>query len=561
MFISKKISLEFFICCIALIVSAQQYPQGYFRNPLDIPIELAGNFGECRPNHFHSGIDIKTQGKENLKVYAVADGYISRIKMERGGFGHALYITHPNGYTTLYAHLNNFIPAVQKYTRDRQYEKENWEIDIQLKPSQFPIKKGQQIAWSGNTGGSTAPHLHFEIRSTETEHPLNPQLFGFSITDNIPPKPTQLAIYDLTKSIYEQKPQILALSNKGDYVPATKTIQVNSPIVGVGLNVFDYMNGSTNTLAFYTAEVYMDDLPKGRILLDDIGYDVTRYLHAYADIKTRKATGNWVQLLFRLPGNNLKHLYQNFDQYGMDIFDGKLHNIRIELKDVYDNLSTVSFGVQYTPPAIPFSCDEQLMKPGETSSFEHPNIKFKLNEDALYDDVCFRFSTSKDINSLSDKYTLHESGVPIHSYFLLYIKPNKPVPFELRDKLAMIYSDGNDENGRAAKYDTERWYTAKVRNFGTYRLVADTVAPTIKNLQQGNDLSKAKSMSFTATDNITSVKEFRAELDGKWLCFEQRGSTYFYIFDEHCSKGKHTLVVTAKDENDNIRTLKYSFTR
>src|SRR5262245_35924347 len=174
---------------------APDYPQNYFRNPLDIPILLAGNFGECRPGHFHSGIDIKTQGVENQVVRAAADGYISRIKMEKGGFGHALYITHANGYTTLYAHLNDFVAPVQKYVRERQYKNEKYELDIDLTPGQFPVKKGEQIAWSGNTGASTAPHLHFEIRDSKTEHPVNPQLFGFAIADNMPPVPTLLAIY------------------------------------------------------------------------------------------------------------------------------------------------------------------------------------------------------------------------------------------------------------------------------------------------------------------------------------------------------------------------------
>lgn len=556
----KLICFAVLIICVGKQAGAQ-YPQGYFRNPLDIPIELAGNFGECRPNHFHSGIDIKTQSKENFKVYAAADGYISRIKMERGGFGHALYVTHPNGYTTLYAHLNDFIPAVQKHMKTKQYEKESWELDIQLDPSQFPVKKGQQIAWSGNTGGSTAPHLHFEIRDTKTEHPLNAQLFGFNVTDNISPKPTQIAIYDLTRSIYEQKPQILSLVNKGIYTTANSIIKIHAPKAGLGINVFDYMNGSSNTLAFYTAEVYMDDMPAGKITLDDIGYDVTRYLHAYTDIKTKKNIGSWIQLMFKLPGNELDHIYEGFEQYGLDISDGQTHDVRIVLKDVYGNSTDIKTALQYEPPATEFTCERMWMKANQQNSFEHPNVKFTLDEAALYDDVCFQFSADTDIKNYSDRYQLHESSIPVHTYFTLYLKPNKPVPFELRDKIVIMQSDGKDESGRAAKFGDEGWYSAKVRSFGKYWLVSDNTAPVIRSLQKSNNLSTAKSISFTAKDDITSVKEFRAELDGKWLCFEKRGSTYFYIFDEHCSKGKHTLVVTARDENDNVQTLKYSFTR
>ena len=196
------------------------YPKDYFRNPLDIPIVLAGNFGECRPNHFHSGIDIKTNEKENYKVYAAAEGYISRIKMEPGGFGHALYVAHPNGYTTLYAHLNDFMPAVQQYVTEQQYKIESWELDITVDPAKFPVKKGEQIAWSGNTGGSAGPHLHFEIRNSATEHPLNPLLFGLPVVDKIPPRPTQLAFYPMPHGIYSLDPQVVKLKNKAHMVGA-----------------------------------------------------------------------------------------------------------------------------------------------------------------------------------------------------------------------------------------------------------------------------------------------------------------------------------------------------
>ena len=306
-----------FLLVLPLFVSAQQkpsansdYPQDYFRNPLDIPILLAGNFGECRPGHFHSGVDIKTLGKENEPVHAAADGYISRVKMEKGGFGHGLYIIHPNGYTTLYAHLNDFMPALQKYLRKEQYEKKRWDVDLQLSPGQFPVKKGQFIAWSGNTGGSTAPHLHFEIRNTRTEHPLNPELFGLPIVDNVPPVPVEVVFYN--GNIYDQDHLAITLSKKGNiYKPLrtsnahnridNDTVDIPNGIIGVGINVDDFMNGSENTLAFYTATLYLDDSLQAQITLDDIGYDVTRYVNGYADFRTKEQQHKWVQCLFQLP--------------------------------------------------------------------------------------------------------------------------------------------------------------------------------------------------------------------------------------------------------------------
>lgn len=554
------------LSCLSITTNAQQmadFPKGYFRNPLNIPISLAGNFGECRPNHFHSGLDIKTDGKENYPVYAAADGYISRIKMERGGFGHALYITHPNGYTTLYAHLNNFIPAIQQYMKDKQYEQESWEVDIYPEKDQFRVKKGQQIAWSGNTGGSTAPHLHFEIRDTKTEHPVNPQLFGFQINDEIAPKPTQIALYDLNNSIYEQQPKLVSLRGSGKTYIIPDTVGINTNLAGIGLNVYDYMNGSSNTLNFYTATVYMDDALQSEVMLQNIGYEETRYLHAYVDYKTRKNNGTWIQLLFRLPGNFLESIFPqlNNTKGGLPLADANAHNVRIELEDGEGNISTISFYIKSTGNGERMSCKSNLFTVNKDNAFENPNVKFTLGDKALYDNICFDFSKQTDISSYSDRYSIHRSNVPVHTYFDLYIKPNKPIPFELRDKVAMIYDDGKDESGSGATFD-DGWYKIKTRQLGTYRLITDNTPPVLKALQaDGANLSKASTIRFSAKDETTSVKKFRAELNGKWLCFEQKGSTYVYTFDEHCPRGTHDLVVTATDENNNTQTLRYTFTR
>src|SRR6476660_4530559 len=163
--------LSFFVSTTLL---AQPYPQGYFRSPLNIPMQLVANFGELRANHWHMGLDIRTQQKQNLPVYAAAEGYISRVKIEPGGFGRAIYINHPNGYTTLYAHLNNFFPALERYVKEKQYSTESWSIYLEIPPDLFPVKKGTFIAYSGTTGGSQAPHLHFEIRKTDVDVNLNP---------------------------------------------------------------------------------------------------------------------------------------------------------------------------------------------------------------------------------------------------------------------------------------------------------------------------------------------------------------------------------------------------
>jgi murein DD-endopeptidase MepM/ murein hydrolase activator NlpD len=558
-----------------LYVTAQKpadYPKDYFRNPLDIPIVLAGNFGECRPNHFHSGLDIKTGGKENMAVYAAADGYISRIKMERGGFGHALYVTHPNGYTTLYAHLNKFMPAVQEYMVASQYKKENWEQDIALEPTQFPVKKGEQIAWSGNTGSSTAPHLHFEIRNAQTEHPLNPQLFGFDIKDNIAPKPTQIALYNMSKGVYEQIPAIYELTKKGEnYTTVKDTVIVTGEQMGVAVNVNDYMNGSDNTLTYYTAALFMNDAPFIKIKLDDIGYDVTRYMHAFIDYKTKKQTGDWLQCLFQMDGNRLDNIYEYASEYRRYSQRGRLEfaddlpkTVRIELTDAMGNATKISFIIKCKKivDTTADNCDPaNKFVVYKANKYYSPNIELEMDDKSIYEGLCFAVGKKYDADNYSARYEIHKNYVPVHTYFSLRIKPDKAVPLNMKDKVALVYNDGKDETGKAATLD-EGWYKAQVRNFGEYRLVADKEPPVITPPQnKGTDFSTATEISIGAKDAITSVKKFTALLDGKWICFEQKGDVFVYTFDEHCPKGKHVLAVTAIDENNNKATLKYNFTR
>ncbi len=559
----KRILL--FVCLLPLIATAQKYPTDYFRNPLNIPILLAGNFGECRGGHFHSGLDIKTNGKENQPVLAAAEGYVSRIKMDKGGFGHALYITHPNGYTTLYAHLNKFAPKIQKYLRAEQYKAEKWDLDLQLDASQFPVKKGEQIAFSGNTGSSSAPHLHFEIRDTRTEHPLNPQLFGFNIKDNKAPVPLEVAIYDMRKSIYDQAPRLVAVKKSKDvYQPADGIIISSSTINGIGIHVNDYMDGSENTLNFYNVKLYVNDELVTDISLDDIGYDVTRYLHAYADYKAKEQKDKWIQCLFQLKGNGLDHIY-NFPSGdgNVNIEQDQEAKVRIELTDNNGNTSMVAFTLRVENVAADGApkCDARF-KANAKNSFDDLNVNFSLPETALYDDVCFIFSRSDAPTGYSSTYEIGKSYVPVHNYFDLNIKPEKTIPFGLRDKVAMRYSDGKTTNGRAATPTDKGWYTASVRNFGAYSLVADnelpTIVPAVKN---GSNLSKAKRVTFTVKDAITSIKRCRAEMNGQWLLLEQHGNSFFYEFDEHCPKGKNTMVIVATDENNNTNTLRYTFTR
>lgn len=547
----------------------QQHPQNYFKNPLEIPITLSGGFAECRPNHFHTGLDMKTNQKENLRVLTAAEGYISRISISHSGYGNCLYVTHPNGYTTVYGHLNDFFPELQKYVVEQQYLKELWNLDFSLTPEQFPVSQGQLIAYSGTTGGSMGPHLHFEIRDTKTEHVLNGFLFGLPIKDSRAPEAKRLAIYDGSKSIYNQDPLILpTIQNGNQFHISTNVLTSKSPIVFLGIQAQDYMNNSTNWLGIYKMSLYLDDKIQFSTRMDELDFAQNRYMNAYADFKTKEKTGTWFQGLYKLPNNQLNVYDFNLNNGFIDISEGLTHEIRIELEDPFKNKSEVRFAIKYNG-AMPTqdTCKDVILKAKEGGSIETKTLQFYAGEKAFYDDICLEYTEKESPQYWSNTFQLSTTEIPIHTACGLNIKLNKPVPFELRSKLIFVHHvksaslpGNNPQDGMAVSYKNS-WASAQIKTFGNYYVDIDTVAPKITPLQKDSDITTRKMIQFKVEDDKTSVTEFKAELNGQWLRFVRSGNRYSYVFDDYCPVGKNTLIVSAEDENENRRTFTLNFVR
>ena len=271
---------------------------GYFSYPLSIKPKLNANFGEMRPNHFHMGLDLSTESRENLPIYAPADGYIARIKIEQGGFGRAMYLNHPNGLTTLFAHMNKFIPSAEQYLRGKQYEQENWKIDLMIPEGVLPVKKGELIGYSGNTGASQGPHVHFEIRDTQTESCYNPLRLLFPIIDNVPPVIYKLLFYDRDKSIYEQVPLSVPLKKVGNTYKPLATISLPYTKAIIAVQTIDRITGAANQYGIFKAELLSEDKLISSFELDSIGYDKTRNLNGHIDYLSRFRGGGYYQMLF-----------------------------------------------------------------------------------------------------------------------------------------------------------------------------------------------------------------------------------------------------------------------
>lgn len=556
-----------FLLLLPQFMQAQQlpekhYPKGYFRNPMNIPIELAGNFGELRPNHFHSGIDIKTQQRENLPVHAAAEGFVSRVGISHLGFGNVLYIDHPNGYTTVYAHLNRFYPKLEAYITSKQYEQESWATNITLPAGLFPVKKGEFIAWSGNTGGSGGPHVHFEIRDTKTEKPVNPMLFGFSIPDTRKPEISRIVVYDRNKSLYEQTPKVVTVKAvKGGYVASTPVVKVATDKVSLGLSAIDRQSNSPNPNGIYEAMLIEDGEINCGFQLDNIGYDETRYLNAHIDYKMRKGGGPYVQLLFSLPGNNLGVYHEVVGNGIVDLSDKQPHPVTLRVTDAYGNASDVKLTLQQTGDGVETPVCTNAMYPDSRNIFENSEVEFFLEEGSLYDDICFRYQEIPNSKAYSNTFRLHTALVPLHYSFSLRIMPKRTVRPELQDKMVIIRK-GFGEGISAAVYE-DGWYKGTFRDLGDFYLTADTISPKITPLggiRSGANLSKASRIAFSMSD-ASGIKSYRAELDGKWLMFSRRGNVLSYKFDEHCPPGNHKLTLKVTDIVNNETTYTLTFKR
>lgn len=565
------ISSMLFLLSLASIAqkASSDYPQGYFRNPLDIPISLSGNFGELRSNHYHMGLDLKTNAKVNLPVYAAADGYVARIKIEPGGFGRAIYINHPNGYTTLYAHLNGFMPALEKWLERKQYELESWNVSLDLTPDLFPVRKGQFIANSGNTGGSQGPHLHFEIRRTSDDVNLNPMLFRFPIADNVKPRIIRLGIYDRQKSIYEQSPRLFPLkAAPGGLITTPSLIKVSSPMISFAVTAYDTHTGSSNLNGIFSAELFQNDLSIVSFEMDKISYNDTRYMNAHIDYRTKSGGGAYLQHLSELPGYyNSIYAYHNGNGV-IDISDGKIHDFKITVRDAYGNISNLSYRVQYDgtgkPPVLPV-VNGRKFYPLMLDGFESDNCEFYIGEKCLYDSVTIRYHTTKSTHSssASDLHHIGNSYIPLQEAFLIRIRPTLNPDSEFRTRTVMQWISGTRKAVQKVEWQGE-WAAGRFRDFGAYQLLVDTIPPQIvpANFSDGSNLSKASQILFSVRDNLEKVNNVRVELDGKWLRFtNDKGRNFIYRFDERCPPGKHTLKITAEDEAGNSVVREYEFLR
>lgn len=559
----------FAVCCILtsqFIHSTNTIAQsaGYFRNPLDIPIALSANFGEIRSNHFHTGFDIRTNAETGYKVYAAADGVISRIKVSATGFGNVLYISHPNGYMTVYGHLDRFNDAIAAYVKQQQYAKQSFEVELFPDAGKFPVKKSDLIAYSGNSGSSGGPHLHFEIRDASGEtFPLNPAAF-YALDDTIPPKFSALYLYGIDKTTGDPVKYSIK-KNKSGYALVNDSVTINKPVIGVAVEAADYMNHASNDYGIFEYRVKLDGQLIYSVKFDRFDFSNGRYVNAFTDYKVMKTSGKTIQRLFRLPGdrNTIYHDLANDGKISLE--DTAYHKVEVLAKDAYDNSTSLVF---YLKNKNRYEHKESVISSAKIFRYDKPNsftadsIQLNLPANILYEDLEFSYAATRSVaKRYSATHRVQNINVPVHDSYNISILP-RFIPAALQSKAVIAYDDGNGVKGTKTSHWEGKWLVARAREFGYFYVLLDTVKPKIvpANVKQ-NQLVTFRELKFTVSDNLSGIVSYKGLLDGKWILMEYdpKNNRLSCELDASLAKGEHSLKVTVTDDVKNENSFLLTF--
>ena len=515
-----RLILLLFFSLSAVTAAQTKYPEDYFVKPLKIPLILSGTFGELRSNHFHSGLDIKTQKREGFNVHSSAEGYVSRIKISHWGYGKVLYVTHPNGYTSVYAHLKKFAPKIEAYVKKLQYEKESFTIHLFPESSDLVVEKDEIIGYSGNTGGSGGPHLHYEIRHSNS-NPINPMFFGIEIPDTKIPEIRAGVVYSFgDSSQVNQSNKIKELRFKKQANGTLLANQIEAyGTIGFGINVIDKQDGALNNNGIFSLNMTVNGQTVYHHTIDTYAFSETRYLNTLIDYGRFFRKRQRIQKCFVEPANKLS-VYDNLINNGyLNIEDGLSYTVKITAKDFKGNTRSLIIPVKGKKASIlvkkKVAETPHYFKANEFNKITRSNVTIAFPKKSFYNDIYFDFDYKDSIVSL------HNQSVPLHKNFTLTFDVSK-YPKEIRKQLFIARKKSK---GRLYYSNTrrkeDRLYTLN-KILGKYTLALDTIKPKIIPINFKNEqlLTKYRYLKFKVSDNLSGVKFYRGEIDGKWILLE-----------------------------------------
>lgn len=549
----------------ALFSSAQE-PARTLRNPFAFPILLSGNFGELRSNHFHSGIDFKTQGAEGKPIHAPQAGYVSRIAVSPWGYGNALYLTHPDGTTTVYGHLLKFAPKIAAYLKERQYAEESFRVDLTLTPDQLPVEQDEVVALSGNTGSSAGPHLHFEVRDTETEEVLDPlPYFMDRVKDTRPPKIQGVMVVPVPGkgAVNGQggKVKLKVVTDKSGQPALSGKIEAWGEI-GLAIKAYDYMDQTGNIYGVRTITLEADGKELFHSDLDRFAFDETRYINSLTDYEEWSNHRSFYMRSYVEPGNRLRFLRAE-NRGILRIDEPRVYQLTYTLADLFGNTTRLSLRVagKEQPIHQPDTTGREPFHWNSDNRFGAKGIRLHIPRGNLYDDLAFRYSAKKSEGALASTHRLHDHPVPLHRGAHLSLFLDKDTLADKR-QYGIVRISGGRPSWVGGSY-RNGWIDADIKELGReYTIRQDVTPPSVIPLNPQAWTSK-RMIQLRLSDDLSGVDRYRGEIDGQFALFEMNSrSVVTYRFDpERLERGRHQLRLVVADACGNETVYTHAFSR
>jgi len=525
LFSNHIIKTLFFVIFFYIQAIFAQYTENDFVPPLDIPLLLSGNFGELRGSHLHAGLDIKTQGREGFAVRSFWGGKISRIAVSTSGYGKALYVDHPNGKTTVYAHLKKFAPKIEAYVKAQQYERKKYTLQLFPTSEEIEIAPGEVIGYSGNTGGSFGPHLHFEVRDTPSQNPLNPLQYALNIKDHQRPQLRELYLYHHTEKGRVKKQYSFFKENDSLY--STSLIKTSGAI-SIGLNVFDRQDLSYNKNGVYQVAVWLNGVKKFERKMDRISFNDTKFMGLIMDQEARKTNRKKIERLWLHPKNKASFLQTTLGDGILEILPEKSYLISVYLTDFEGNqtqLDIYVMGDQNNSLTAQRPVAGKEILPEQDYLFPFENMEVYIPKDTFFDLEYLDFKATQDTLHLDkDRLFLRKPMT------LEFIRSGLTPEEKKQTCIASIIKDKAYFVPTKTKEDVFR---ASVKTLGTYTLVKDTIAPQLrpKNFKAKQSIKRFRFLTFRAEDEFSGLAKYNGYINGEWVLLEYEPKNNTLTFD------------------------------
>ena len=539
----KKSFLLLFLLSILFRLNSQEYN---LNSPIDLPLNLSGTFGEFRSSHFHYGLDITTNKKSGYEVYSIESGSIIRIRVSTSGYGKAIYVDHLNGLTSVYAHLKEFSPKIQEYIKGQQYLRKSYNIQKFFNVGDLVIDKGELIGYSGNTGGSSGPHLHFEIRDTKSQNPLNPLSFEYKYEDNRRPIIRSLYVFDETDSFKKDNPKQYPIEKINDSIYKSKKVIYNNDI-GIGVEVYDRQSGNNyNRNGIYEIRMYLDSILNFSYKMDNINISESIFRKVFYDYSLLKTRGVRVQKIYYPPNSKLSFLNHNTKTGIFDSNDSIKKEVKIEVIDWNNNKSYLKFQIEGSPSNIkenPISGIEIV--PDQEYKIKRNNVEVDFRRNSFFNKVALNIESNNDTLKV---------GKDIHPLRKSYnIKINKKIEDSIVRRQS--YIGLINKNGKISYLNTSKnknSFSVNSSILGSYILSRDSIRPEVKplNFSLNKDVSKQKTIRLRIYDNISGIKSYEVLINNKWALFEYEPKSnliFHTIKDGIIKNGENSIDIKVKD--------------